>query len=167
MAIHRRPALLTVLAALVLAAGCGGDDDGGGGDTLSASEYSEKGNALCLKAKADVEKIPLPKSPGDLADYVERTFDIGFASSADFKKLNPPEELRKAHEGALRQTEESRDEFDAVVEKVRGSGNPTQTLQSEIRKLAPILEESEEYNRKLGLTDCMQVGAPSRQPEES
>jgi hypothetical protein len=167
MAIHRRPALLTVLAALVLAAGCGGDDDGGGGDTLTASEYREKGNAMCLKAKADAGKIPLPKSPGDLADYVERTFDIGFASSAEFGKLNPPEELRKAHDAALRQTDESRDEFDTVVEKVRGSGNPTKTLQSEIRKLAPILEESEEYNRKLGLTDCLQVGAPSQPPEDS
>ena len=166
----RRPLVPVVLASLLLTAGCGGDDDsetGGGGDALTAAEYRKQGNALCREAKAEVERIPAPTTPGGLADYLEKTFDIAIESSEEFEGLNPPAQLREAHLESVRQTDEARAKFEAAVEAVRRSGNPIQTVQTELRKLAPLLEESERLNRELGLAECNEIGAPSRQPDPS
>ena len=164
-----RPALVAVLAgaALLVPAGCGGDDDeetsGSEGGPLTAAEYRKQGNALCKDALSAVERIPVPSSEGQIGDYLERVFDASEGLTDDFEKLDPPAQLRADHEQAVELSRKSEDQFDAIVERVRESGDPRAATLRELRKLAPEIERSEELNEKLGLDECNEVG-PSPEP---
>ena len=168
-----RTALVAVLAAvgLLVPAGCGGDDDeeksGSEGAPLTAAEYREQGNALCTDTIGEVERIPEPSSEDELADYLERVFDVSVGVTDDFEKLDPPDELRADHDKAVEIARESEELFDGVLERVRESDNPRAATLSEFRKLAPVIKRSEEINEKLGLDECNEVGPSSEPPGAS
>jgi len=155
------------VTAAALVCGCGGGDEAEGEGELSAAEYRKQGNALCSKAKAEAEKVPLPRTPDGFADYLKRIFDKGFEANEEFKRLDPPDDLQAAHDASVRQGEEFRKTVDELVANVRKAKDPAQAVQTEIRKLAPELKKSEDLSRKLGLDECLEVGTPSRQPDPS
>jgi hypothetical protein len=172
-----RTGLTTALTCLALgaAAGCGGDDSseesGGesasGGGALTAAEYRKQGNALCKDAVREVEAIPAPRSPEDVADYLEKVFDSSEKVNDEFMKLEPPEDLRADHKRAVELSNESEKTFDGVAKRVREASNPQAAVVSELRKLAPALEQAEKLNTKLGLDECNETGPPAEQPEAS
>lgn len=161
--------LATSLAALALvaAAGCGGDDDDSG--ALSKAEYQKQGNALCREAISKTKEVDPPRSPDEIADYVDRLFDVAYGYLDEFEALEPPKELREAHDGSVQFSKDSRETIDELVERVREAENPQVAAQTELRKLAqsPDFERDRELTRALGLDDCLDVGAPGAEPEAS
>ena len=98
---------------------------------------------------------------------MEKTATAGFEIAEEFETLDPPQELRAMHEESVRQTRESRKDFETMVGKVRLSEQPIRTLQSELKKLVPDINAAEQLNRKLGLDECNEVRVPSPRPDES
>ena len=143
--------------------GCGGGDSGG---ALSEAEYRKQGNAICKSAIKRATDVPLPRSPDDLADYLEEVFALTDDANTEFKALDPPESLKKDHDLALKAAEGQEGKLDALVDRVRGSDNPQATVMSEYKKLAPDLKEDIELSRRLGLEECLKSpGTPD--PSES
>ncbi len=156
--------------ASLVGAGCGGDDDGEGasdGGSLTAAEYRKQGNALCKDAIREVRAIPEPKSPDEIADYLEEVFETSERVNDEFVALEPPEELRADHERAVELSEESEKTFDELIERARDASDPPAAVQREFRKLVPELEKAQELNTRLGLEECNKVGPPSQQPAPS
>jgi len=158
--------VLTALA-LVTAAGCGGDDEESG--ALSKAEYREQGNTLCREAGTEVEDIDPPSSPDEIADVLERIFDVSDSYTDDFEALEPPAELQDAHDESLRLSDDTKELTDRLVERVREADDPQVAARREFVKLVETREfkRSQELARELGLDDCLDVGAPGAEPEAS
>ncbi len=153
----------------LLIAGCGGDD-GDGGDSLTKAEYQKEGNALCREAFAKVRDIDEPTSPEEIPDYVDRLFDLSFSYTDEFEALEPPDELKDAHDESVRLSEDSKEQTDELVERLREAENPPAAAQREFQELlrSPEFKRSLEVTRKLGLDACLELGAPgAEQPEAS
>ena len=168
----RRAASALALTALLTAAGCGDDDEDTQkeeGGALSAAEYRKQGNALCRDAISKAGKVPPPQSPDEIADYTERLFDLAHSYNDDFEALEPPKELRRDHEQAVRLSEDSKQETDELVKRVRRAKNPAAAVQREFRRLArsPTFKRSLGVTRRLGLKDCLEVGQPPQPPASS
>ena len=167
-----RAACALALGALVFP-GCGGDDDEDTGKEkggpLSAAEYRKQGNDLCRDAISKAGEVPPPKSPDGIADYTERVFDVASSYNDDFEALEPPKELRRDHEEAVRLSEETEQETDELVERLRRSENPTAAVGREFRRLlrSPAFKRSLRVTRRLGLEECLEVGQPPQAPQSS
>jgi len=126
-----------------------------------------QGNALCKEAVREVGRIPAPSSEAEIADYLERLFDVSEDVTDEFTDLDPPEELRADHERAVALGEELEGKFDGVVDRVREAARPRAAAARELRQLAPDIARAEELNERLGLEECNEVGPPPEQPEAS
>jgi len=167
-----RPPLLALGAvALAVAAGCGGGDDepAPDGGALTKAEYQKQGNALCKEAVAEVGRVPTPRAPDQIADYLERTFAVAEETNGKFESLEPPKELREDHEQAVRLSEDFEGVSDQLVERVRQADDPRAAIQREFRKLAgdPVFKRSQDVTRRLGLDECLEVGPSPTRPESS
>jgi hypothetical protein len=69
----RSPALLLLGLIAVAAAGCGG---GGGDKRLSHAELVQQGNAICVAASGEIDKLGDPASLADLARIGKQLADI-------------------------------------------------------------------------------------------
>lgn len=153
--------------ALAVAAGCGGD--GGDSGTLSKAEYTDEGNKLCRDAVDAANEVEPPRSAEEIAGYVDRLFEVSFGYVEDFEALEPPEELRAAHEESVRLSKDSKRLVDDLVERLRAAKSPQTVLPREFQRLAATKEfrRSQEVTRELGLDDCLDLGAPGAGPQGS
>ncbi len=146
--------------ALVAAVGCG-DDEGDSG-ALTKTEYQKRGNALCREAVSEIEELDPPNSPDEIPDFAERLFDLSYSYTDDFEALDPPAELREAHDEMLRLSEGAEEEGDELVERLRSAENPQKAFLRELREMveSPEFERNVDRLRELGLDDCVDVGVP-------
>ncbi len=152
--------------AVAVAAGCGGDGESG---ALSKAQYTEQGNKLCRDAVDAANEVEPPRSAEEIADYVDRLFEVSFGYVDDFEALEPPEELRGAHEESVRLSKDSRQLVEDLVERLRAAKSPQTALPREFQELAATKEfrRSQEVTRELGLDDCLDLGAPGAESRGS
>jgi hypothetical protein len=81
-----RPLVLGLL--LLAVAGCGG---GGGGKRLSHEALVAQGNAICVAASGDIDKLGDPASLADVARIGGQLADIRDAETAKLAALKAPE----------------------------------------------------------------------------
>jgi hypothetical protein len=144
-----RSALVTVALAALLV-GCGGDDK------LSPEDYRAELRKICQESDRQTNGVqePTRATPEAIADYLTRLRDINASTIKKVEELEPPDDLRGAHDRALRANREGRQKVDSVIEELEGGGDPTQVL-TEARK---ELQESSEAARKaasdVGVPEC-------------
>jgi hypothetical protein len=145
------------MAALAIA-GCGGSDkkksDSGSNGALSYSQFGQKANAICKAANDKVNPLS-SKFTGQAAndaplyDTVIPTIKDGVAQ---FKKLQPPAELKASY-----------DEFIAVSDQQITADEAAQTAaksgddaayQQALSALKPLSAKSNAAASKLGAAEC-------------
>ncbi len=136
---------------------------------LSRAEYQEQGNAICARAIDEVEDVPEPRSPDAIADYVQEAFGLALEANEELAALGPPDALRADHEKLVKLSEGGEAELDRLVEQIRRADDPRATFLRELRKTLedPEVEQGREITRRLGLDECLEVGAPAPEPEAS
>jgi hypothetical protein len=148
-----RPILLLLTCALALTA-CGDDDS-----ALSAADYRKRANELCADGTREALRLDPPRSPQDLADYLQRALDLTGKYEDRFAELEPPNELESLHERALRLNDEFNRDFSRLIRRVRSADDPVATFQRGLQRLLPAFQRGDEINRRLKLDECLQAPA--------
>jgi hypothetical protein len=92
---------------------------------LSPRDYRAQANAICKRAKAQIDAIPQPKTKAQLARALGKTVPIGRAELAGLRKLDPPPSLKKAHERALGYLKTEIDLLAGAVKRIHAGTDPT------------------------------------------
>ena len=144
-----RHALLTLTLAAAFTA-CGGEDP------LTTEEYRAELRKICQETdkKREAVEQPTRATPEAIADYLRRLRDINAASIDRVDELEPPDELKSAHDRALNANREGREKVDAVIEELQGGGNPTKVLQDAQRELRGSSRVAQDAARELGVSEC-------------
>ena len=126
-----------------------------GGDPVSAEEYRERGNRICREAEREAREL----AGSGLRAQIEESVAAAERSQERFEQLEPPEELREAHDKAVRQGREALDLLRQAKESVEEGGDSGASLLELGPELDRVLREGAETSRELGLHDCV-PGAP-------
>lgn len=142
-----------VLLTLTLAAGlvgCGGDDQ------LSVSEYRTELRRICADSDKQLERVtePTRASPEAIVSYLSRLRDINTSSIERVEKLNPPDDLKGAHDRALKANREGREKLGDVISQLEKGGDPTKVLTEARTALQPSSDAAKQAARDLGVPQC-------------
>ena len=146
-----RHGLKVLAAAAVLGvAGCGGGDDSN--KTLSYSDFSNKANDICKTAN---EKSQGANITDDLAADVkvlDEQIPNVESALADFKKLNPPDELKSDFDKFISISEQQL----ANAKKARdeAKAGDKAAFVATLKATAPLQAQSHEAGSKLGAAEC-------------
>jgi hypothetical protein len=144
------PRKLACLAlALAALAGCGGDE-------LSPDEYRAELRRICADADRLTNRVEQPTraTPQAIADYLRRLRDTNARTIQRVEELEPPEELRAAHDRALAANREGRRRVDDVIRRLEAGEDPTQVLADARRDLSASSEAAKRAGRDLGVPEC-------------
>jgi hypothetical protein len=147
---------LAVLALFGGAAACGGDDKG---PALSAAEFAEQANAICVagdeeleEAGQDLVKGGQPKTQ-EIADFfTDKAVPIARRKLDQIEKLSPPADQRDAVEDMLAAGREAIDEVDEGLEE-----DPVAYLNE---KGPDPFDDFDEMARELSLDRCASQPQP-------
>lgn len=144
----RRTALTLALTCALV--GCGGDD------SLSADEYRAELRKICAESDKQTNGVqePTRATPEAITDYLTRLRDINATTIKDVEALEPPDELKDAHERALKANREGREKVDAVIEELEGGGDPTQVLTEARKDLQESSQAAKQAARDVGVPEC-------------
>jgi hypothetical protein len=142
-----------VVAALaIVAAGCGG---GGGGNSLSKEEYSSQLNKICTELN---DKNNAIGDPGSIDDVVTKGPQLqeAFQSAIDeVENLNPPDELKDAHERFLSLGKQIHSKIDDLIDAAKKKD--AAKLQQIGATIDPLNKESNDIAKnQLGAPACAQ-----------
>ncbi|HEX8121974.1 MAG TPA: hypothetical protein VF549_11985 [Solirubrobacteraceae bacterium] len=144
----RRPLVTVILAAAL--AGCGGDD------ALSPEEYRAEMKRICTESDRQTNEVEQPTraTPEAIADYLTRLRDINAKAIARVEKLEPPEELKAAHDRALRSNRKGRETVDEVIDELESGGDPTTVLTEARKELEESSRVAKETAKAVGVPEC-------------
>ena len=143
----RRLAACLVLALTLVA--CGGDE-------LSTGEYRSELRRICKDADQQTNAVEAPTraTPEAIVDYLTRLRDVNTRTIQRFAELEPPEDLKAAHERALAVNREGRKKVDAVIARLEKGEDPTVVLNEATRDLAESGEAAKKAGEDLGVPEC-------------
>ena len=145
---------LAAAAALVLlvAAGCGG---GGGGDELTAEEYSSQLNTICTELNDKNKAIGDPQSIDEVVTKGPQLQDAFQSAIDEVENLNPPDELKDAHERFVSLGKQIHSKIDDLIAAAKKKD--LAKAQQIGATIDPLNTESNEIARtKLGAPACDQ-----------
>jgi hypothetical protein len=143
-------AAVTVLA--IVAAGCGG---GGGGSALSKDEYSARLNHICEELNAKNKEIGDPGSVEDVVQKGPKLNDAFQEAIDEVEDLNPPDELKDAHERFLSLGKQIHSKIDNLIDAAKE--NNQAELQEIGTSIDPLDKESNDIaTKQLGAPACAQ-----------
>jgi uncharacterized sporulation protein YeaH/YhbH (DUF444 family) len=151
--------LITALVAAAVLAGCGG---GGDDEALSTDEYRKQARQICQDAGRETQAIEQPTKATNpaIADYFERLVASNERSTDRFRELEPPEELAKAHEDAVKANEEGAAEVRKVIGELEKGGDAREVLTKAQATLESLNQRADDAAKRLGVPECAQ--SPSR-----
>ena len=146
-----RNGLLAVAAAAALGvAGCGGGGDSN--KTLSYSDFSSKANDICKAANAKRAGANLTNDLKADATVLDQQIPNVESALADFKKLNPPSELKADFDQFISISEQQL----ANAKKARDAAKAGDqaTFVATLKATAPLQAQSHAAGSKLGAAEC-------------
>ena len=149
----RRTTLTALAAAAALALGaCGG------GDELSVEEYRTEARGICTEADRATERLeeeqPTRATPKAIATYFRRLLAPNERATERFSELEPPEELRSAHEDALRANRRGQEEARRLVTRLDRGEDPRQVLAGAQDRIRTLTREANAAAARLGVPEC-------------
>ena len=147
----KKLAIAGVLALVLVAAGCGG----GGGKSLSKEEYSSQLNKICTQLNAKNKAIGDPQSIADVVTKGPQLQDAFQSAIDEVEGLNPPAELKDAHERFVSLGKQIHSKLDDLIEAAKKKN--LAKAQQIGATVDPLNTESNEIARtKLGAPACDQ-----------
>ena len=147
----KKLAIAGVLALVLVAAGCGG----GGGKSLSKEEYSSQMNKICTELNAKNKAIGDPQSIADVVTKGPQLQDAFQSAIDEVEGLNPPAELKDAHERFVSLGKQIHSKLDDLIEAAKKKN--LAKAQQIGATVDPLNTESNEIARtKLGAPACDQ-----------
>jgi hypothetical protein len=145
---------LLVLGLLVLAVtACGG---GGGGKRLSRAELVAQGNAICVAASGEIDKLGDPGSLADVARIGVKLADIRAAETAKLAALKAPE---KDEDGQTRLIAALRARDKTLREVVKAARKNDQAAATKALAAGqPLGDKASSEALDLGLLRCAEGG---------
>jgi len=152
--VNKKVVMGVVVAALaIVAAGCGGG--GGGGKSLSKEEYSSQLNKICTELNAKNKAIGDPQSVADVVTKGPQLQDAFQSAIDEVEGLNPPAELKDAHERFVSLGRQIHSKLDDLIEAAKKKN--LAKAQQIGATIDPLNTESNEIARtKLGAPACAQ-----------
>lgn len=144
-----RRVILTLTLVLSFAA-CGGDDG------LSKEDYQAELRKICDESerKTNAVEEPTRATPEAIADYLQRLRDVNAETIEKVEELEPPEELKDAHDRALEANRDGREKVDNVISELEGGGDPTQVLTDARKELEASSQAAKKAGEDLGVPEC-------------
>jgi hypothetical protein len=158
---RRLPSVLLALCVLALAA-CGGED------TMSPDEYRAEAREICRDADRATETVDAPtRSTSEaIADYFRRLLEANERATRRFQDLDPPDELRSAHEDALSTNRAGVQEVRRVIQQLEGGGDPREVLTGAQSRLQDLSRQAGEAAERLGVPECGDTGGGEAEQDE-
>ncbi|HEV2999547.1 MAG TPA: hypothetical protein VGW75_02315 [Solirubrobacteraceae bacterium] len=144
-------ALATLTLALAAAlAGCGGEDK------LSVDEYRAQLRTICKDAERRSEGVrqPTRATPEAIADYLTRLRDVNARTIERVERLEPPDELKGAHDRALEANRDGREKVDQVIDELKAGGEPAKVLSDARDELQESSAAAKRATRDVGVPEC-------------
>jgi hypothetical protein len=143
---------VAVSAFAIAAAGCGG---GGGGSALSKDEYSSQLNKICTELNAKNKEIGEPSSVAEVADKGPKLNDAFQNAIDEAGDLNPPDELKDAHNRFVSLGKQIHDKIDELIQAAKDKDQAK--LQKVGGEIDPLNTESNDIAKNtLGAPACAQ-----------
>lgn len=140
---------LLALAALLLAlAGCGDD-------ALTAQQLHARAGAICTRAAAATDRVPLPNTPAHGERFLRQGLARMRPAAAQLAGLKPPAPLRARYERALRLGGR---ELALIARHERAIAHGDDVIDTYRRldaALAPLVREENAAWRGLGVPACV------------
>jgi hypothetical protein len=145
-----RNGLKVVAAVAVLGvAGCGGGDSN---KTLSYSDFSSKANDICKSTNEQTAGAKLTGDPTTDAAVLEKQIPQVESAVADFKKLNPPDELKADFDQFLSISDQQLANA-KKAEAAAKAGDKAGYIQI-LKATQPLQAQSNAAGSKLGAAEC-------------
>jgi hypothetical protein len=147
---RRRLAVLLALTVLLTLGACGGDDG------LSANEYRSQARQICRDADRATEAVeePTRATSQAIVDYFKRLLRANERSTKRFESLDPPDELQKAHDDALRANRDGVREVRRVISELEEGGEPRKVLTGAQTRLEGLSRDAADAAKRLGVPEC-------------
>jgi regulator of protease activity HflC (stomatin/prohibitin superfamily) len=147
---RRRLAVLLALTVLLTLGACGGDDG------LSANEYRSQARQICRDADRATEAVeePTRATSQAIVDYFKRLLQANERSTKRFESLDPPDELQKAHDDALRANRDGVREVRRVISELEEGGEPRKVLTGAQTRLEGLSRDAADAAKRLGVPEC-------------
>ena len=142
----------TCLLAVLALAACGGDD------SMSTDEYRAAAKRICVDAEKASNAVERPQrtTTESIADYLERLLAANERTIDRFAKLDPPEDLQRAHDDVLKVNRDGAKQVRDIVGELEGGGDAAEVLQSSTGPLRDLNRRSNAAAEKLGVPECVQ-----------
>ena len=142
--------VLSTFALTALLVGCGGDDK------LSKEDYQAELRKICAESERRTNEVeePTRATPEAIADYLQRLRDVNAQTIEKVEELEPPDELKDAHDRALTANREGREKVDNVIGELEGGGDPTQVLTEARKELEESSQAAKKAGEDLGVPEC-------------
>ena len=148
---NRKLVMGAVVAALaIVAAGCGGG--GGGGSALSKEEYSSQLNKICTELNDKNKAIGDPQSIDEVVTKGPQLQDAFQSAIDEVEDLNPPDELKDAHERFLSLGKQIHSKIDNLIDAAK------ETNQAELQEIGSSFDPLEKESNDIA---TKQLGAPA------
>ena len=123
---------------------------------MSTSEYRAEAKKICTEADQATENVQEPtRATSDaISDYFQRLLEANDKTTKRFKALEPPEDLKKAHDDALAANEDGVKEVRRVIDELEKGGDPREVLTSAQSRLQSLSQRSGDAAKRLGVPEC-------------
>jgi hypothetical protein len=141
--------LIAIFAAAVVLGACGG---GNGGEELTAEEFRQQADAICVEFEGRLDELGEPESLDDLRSFASEAVPIVEEGNARLHDLDPPEELQEDWDRAM----ELNDEQLETVRDLRAAAEDGDTarIQELVQAGNETSAESDRLADELGLEEC-------------
>jgi hypothetical protein len=123
-----------------------------GGDTLSRQELTTKADAICQRAKAELQKLDEPKTIGDVKQLADAAVEVNERAAKDLKALEPPDAVAADYAKAMKNIDKQTDlarRLGTAAEKQDTAG--IQRIAADGQRLDA---EGDRLAKNIGLKEC-------------
>lgn len=143
-----RAAAIAALSTLALSlTACGGSDD-----TLSKSELTSKGNAICKDIEAKVKGVKTPTDVAGIADYSAKIAPYTAELTSRLKALKPADDVKSDWNTLTSSLAKSSDAFKSIGAQVKAKDQAG--LQKASADIDAASKQTTAAAKKLGLSTC-------------
>ncbi|HWH15948.1 MAG TPA: hypothetical protein VNT51_14500, partial [Miltoncostaeaceae bacterium] len=125
-----------------------------GGSTLTADEFRQAADAICVRYDAQLEALPEPESNADIPAYFRQAVGIYRSQLGELQGLTPPPELQPDYSAALGILQQIVSLAGNVEQRISAGEDALAVVQAATPELDALNAQADARAEALGLTEC-------------